>query len=242
MGTSLRVVHRRAQLWEDVAIELRRGILVGELPVGRHLAEADIATTLGVSRGPVRQALRQLEVESLVEVRPNGRTIVVGLSRARIAELYDARFCLERHALRLAVQYLTDADGRRVRALLGQMERSVSERNPSEFIRLDMQFHQQFFVVARNRILAQLWQTLIPQLSMLLETEIATVLDHDGLLDPRSRSVNDLHQAILEALAQRDAEAADQALALHLQRAHQLLVDELERRRMVDHSTTEDAS
>lgn len=237
MATRLGAIERRAQLWEDVAFELRRGILVGDLPVGRHLAEADIASAMGVSRGPVRQALRQLELESLVEVRPNGRTLVVGLSRARIAELYDARFCLERHALRLAVLHATEADTRRLHDLLDRMDRSAIERDPAEFIRLDMQFHRQFFVLARNRILAQLWQTLIPQLSMLLETEVATVLDHDGLLDPRSRSVNDLHRDILEAITEQDAGAADRALVLHLERAQALLVGELERRHVV-HSVT----
>src|SRR3712207_8798427 len=96
MAASLGIVRRPAQLWEWVADELRRAILTGSMPVGRHLAEPELAEILGVSRWPVRQALRQLSLESLVEVLPNGRSVVVGLSRERVAELYSARLCLER--------------------------------------------------------------------------------------------------------------------------------------------------
>ena len=226
-------VPRRSQLWESAADELRRAILSGKFSVGQHLAETDLAGSMGISRWPVRQALRQLELESLVEVLPNGRTIVAGLSRKHIDDLYDARLCLERHAIELAAPRMTAADSDQLHATLQRMNAESTLRDAARFIQLDFEFHEQFFVIGGNRILSQLWKTIAPQLSTLLEIEIATVIEHYGLVGPQTRAVNDLHGQIVAAMGSGNQMTAVVLLEEHLQRARQILIDELEQRGLI---------
>jgi GntR family transcriptional regulator, gluconate operon transcriptional repressor len=235
-------VHRRAHLWETAADKLRSAILRGEIPVGHHLAEADLAATLGISRWPVRQALRQLQLESLVEVLPNGRTIVAGLSRKHIKNLYDARLCLERCALDLGISCMTDGVLLHLRELLDEMNGEATLQDAARFISLDLEFHEQFFVISGNRILSQLWKTLSPQLTTLLEIEVATVIRRYGLVDTRIRAVNDLHHNIVDAMQNGSRESAIALLEEHLELAQQILIEDLEQRGLLDPSSTGEPS
>jgi len=232
VSVKLNVV-RRPQLWQEVASELRRTILLRQFAPGAHLAEAELSREMNVSRGPIRDALRQLELESLVEIKPNGRTLVVGLSHESIAHLYDARLCLERHALRRASERLTDDDVAALQALVDLMEDSSRQGRVAEFSQSDMAFHQQFFTIAGNRILAQLRTTLTAPLGALVELEIMTVLESSGITDPRAWAVNQAHQEMVDALRDRDADRAQAILTTHLEGAQNLLLEELEQRALI---------
>lgn len=232
VGAKLNVV-RRPQLWQEVASELRRAILLRQFAPGTHLAEAELSREMNVSRGPIRDALRQLELESLVEIKPNGRTLVSGLSHESIAHLYDARLCLERHALRRACEHVTDDDVASLQTLVDQMDDTSRQGKVAEFSQADMAFHQQFFTIAGNRILAQLRTTLTAPLGALVELEILTVLESSGITDPRASAINRAHQAMVDALAERDADRAQAVLTAHLEGAQQLLLEELEKRELI---------
>ena len=228
---------RRIPLWQRVASELRRAIIERQIGVGEHLAEPDLAERMGVSRGPIREALRQLELEGLVESRPSGRMVVVGLTRDGIADLFDARLCLELHAVARAAGRITADEVRRLQRLIDEMESCASQGRASRFIEFDMSFHEQFFVVARNRVLTQLRQTITPPLSVLIETELLTVLGPTAFLAPRVRAVNELHQAMLEAVARSDREGAQRALRDHLDGARDVLLSELVERNLLAEET-----
>jgi GntR family transcriptional regulator of gluconate operon len=218
---------RRPQLWQEVASELRRAILVRRLQPGTHLAESELSREMGVSRGPIRDALRQLELESLVEIRRNGRAQVTGLSHESIANLYDARLCLELYAMQRASERLTDSDVDQLQELVDEMENYTRQARVAEFSQIDTEFHQQFFAIAGNRVLAQLRQALTAPLSTLVELEILTVLERSGITDPRAWEVNQGHQTMVDALRRRDIPAAQQALTVHLEGAQNLLLGEL---------------
>ena len=224
---------RRPQLWQEVAAELRRAILLRRFEPGTHLAEAELSREMNVSRGPIRDALRQLELESLVEIRPNGRALVTGLSHESIAQLYDARLCLERHALQRASERLIDDDVRRLQRIVDDMDEYARQARVAEFSQADLAFHQEFFVIAGNRVLAQLRQALTAPLGTLVELEILTVLERSGITDPRAWAVNRVHQEMVDALAQRDVERARAALTAHLDGAQTLLLEELEKRGLI---------
>lgn len=231
MGSKLGPV-RRIQLSETVASELRRAILTGEFRAGEPMVETELAERLRVSRGPIREALRQLELESLVEVQPSGRTLVVGLSREGILGLYDARICLEKHALELAARQVTDTDVRRMEQIIDEMRTASSSGRHGVMADLDMTFHREFFAIAGNRVLAQLWEVLNPQIRSLLEIT--------DIINPRVASITEKHQRILDGLARRDGQAAQAALVSHLEEAQQILLGRMEQRHFIEPAATPD--
>ena len=97
IGSTLPPVERRV-LRQDILLGLRSGILSGEIPPGTRLLEIPLATELGVSRGPVREALRQLEQEGLVEFFPHRGAVVVGVGESEIETIYVIRALLEERA------------------------------------------------------------------------------------------------------------------------------------------------
>src|SRR5438270_9876747 len=94
----------RLELWEQVVEALRTAIVRGDLAAGTRLVEVELAEKLGVSTGTVRDALRQLEYEGLVENRPRGRKVAVGMSERDVHEIYELRTHLEVMAARLAAE------------------------------------------------------------------------------------------------------------------------------------------
>ena len=106
IGSTLPPVERRV-LRQDILLGLRSGILSGEIPPGTRLLEIPLATELGVSRGPVREALRQLEQEGLVEFYPHRGAIVVGVGETEIETIYMIRALLEERAFAKAARSST---------------------------------------------------------------------------------------------------------------------------------------
>lgn len=200
--------------------------MLGQLRPGEHLAEAELAAKMRVSRGPVREALRQLELESLVQARPNGRTLVSGLSRAGIEQLYDARLCLEGHALRLAARRIEADELDRLQATLDEMLAAWRDGRPVEVNERDVRFHRQLVAAGGNRPLLRLWQTLSPQIQALLAIT--------NVVNPRAESIAAKHQQLLDALRVHDGERAVERLASHLAEAMCVLLERMEQTKLLD--------
>src|SRR5262245_4986132 len=115
---------RRADLWELVAVRLRRAIVTGELAPAVHLNEPLLAQRFGVSRMPVREALVQLEHEGLVRSEPGRGSFVVGMSPKDVQELYDVRLMVEVQAGRLAAQRATVDDTGALEETMAAMRRA----------------------------------------------------------------------------------------------------------------------
>ena len=122
VGSTLPPVERRV-LRQDILLGLRSGILSGEIAPGTRLLEIPLATELGVSRGPVREALRQLEQEGLVEFYPHRGAIVVGVGETEIETIYAIRALLEERAFAKAAR---SDRRRRARALAGMVEKMIA--------------------------------------------------------------------------------------------------------------------
>src|SRR5258707_4522029 len=103
-------VARSASLADSIRAQLREAILRGDFTAGEHVREVEIAARYDVSRGPVREALLQLEQEGLVMLRRNRGAVVARLSRADLEEVYSLRLALERLAVVHAVRHGTEAD------------------------------------------------------------------------------------------------------------------------------------
>ncbi|MFP3463401.1 GntR family transcriptional regulator [Arthrobacter globiformis] len=193
-----RRVARAEALSEQVVAALRSDILTGDLPPGELLVEAALAETFGVSRGPVRDALRTLSGEGLIAA--SGRSYrVVGLDEQDLHDLFALRELLEvAAAQRCAV---SDADGFRksAEAALADMQRAADAGDADAFARADVAFHSAFFTSCGNRRLLAVWEQQVPTFGELFR--LTTALD-----EPLSRSV-EWHRPMLDVISGGDPEA-----------------------------------
>jgi DNA-binding GntR family transcriptional regulator len=143
---SMRRGIKRPSTVDLVADELRRRIIAGELAEGEQLLQAHLATDLGVSRIPVREALRQLEAEGLVTISSHRGGIVSELSLAEIEELFETRGCLETWLLSLALPKMTNADLQSAENIARQMLHGEVER----WGEMNWKFHEALYAPARR--------------------------------------------------------------------------------------------
>lgn len=185
-------IEPRPVLGQQVVDQLRRLIITRELPTGTHLVESQLSTNFAVSRGPVRDALRQLETEGLVESRKRG-SFVIGLDVDDLEELYGLRQLLEGEVVRLCMrtpgERLTEAH-----AALGQMEQAAQRGDPASFAQADLEFHTAFYAHAGNRRLASIWQQYRPTFADMLA--VTNTIDRD--LGP----IYEDHQNLLRAVSE----------------------------------------
>lgn len=171
---------RKSVFGEQVTDGLRDRIVRGLLPPGMRLVEESLAKQFGVSRGPIRDALRQLDTEGLVESRQPG-VYVVGIAESDIEELYSLRDAIETLALRLAMDRVPEAGWDRMRAFVDALEQSADERDAERFATLDIEFHSLIYTLSGHRRLADIWGQYAPILMTLLRTTVLEDLElHDS--------------------------------------------------------------
>jgi DNA-binding GntR family transcriptional regulator len=197
----------RRTLWQRVHEHLRDEIISGRLTPGAELHEVALAGSLGVSRGPIREALGRLATEGLVTIRPRRGAVVRALSSEEFIEAYQVREALEMMAVRLAVPKLTAEDVAAMERLIEEMASRGEAGDLQGFFEANTQFHQRFFQVADNRTLAELYRQLRGQ----IDRHRLRSLELRGDL---RRSIAE-HRAILRAARTGDVERA-----VHLTSGH----------------------
>lgn len=194
---------------EFVRSVLRRAILNGELGGGTRLVQAEIAATLDVSTTPVREALRDLATEGLVQFDPHRGAIVSELSVDDVHDIYDIRMVLEPLAMRQAVPLLSEALLARLRELHRTM---LDEPHSADWVDRNRVFHMAVYETAASPRLAAIIRNLQDASVMYIG---ASLKDKPSLRD----EANHDHADILAALESRDADAAVAALTEHLRTA-----------------------
>ncbi len=198
-----------AALSKSVTDVLRDMIVRGSFAPGDHLKEAALADVLGVSRGPVREALAQLEGESFVELRRNRGAFVVELTRQDIEEVYTLRVALERLAIERAATHAGPELFGNLDAVLGQMRLAGESVPANEAVDLDLAFHDVIFAAADHARLRRSWEFIRSQVAFFLHERNVQFPDFPevGLKE---------HQAIRDVLASGDARAAVDAIEQHV--------------------------
>ena len=192
----------------EVLAELRRVIASGQVPPGSAIPLDDVAAFFGVSLIPVREALKTLLGEGLLDHQPRLGYRVTALSQAELDELYVVRGALEAAALEAAVAQSTPADHERAAAIHVQLGQAVDDGDPVAFQRASREFHEALLAPCRMpRLLHMLdiaWNLTEPAQTMMRVTE-----------DERVQMRAD-HEAMLDAFVSRDGERMrDMALAHH---------------------------
>ncbi|MCO7274890.1 MULTISPECIES: GntR family transcriptional regulator [Cellulosimicrobium] len=194
-------------LSDHIAERLRHMIIAGEVPAGSHLAEPRLAESFDVSRGPVRDALRQLESEGLVVTRRR-KVFAAGLTADDIVELYAIREAIEVLALRLAHQRADAADWAAALAALDTMRAAADDDRYDDYARADLAFHSSFYALSGSRRLFDIWRQYEPTFAVLLQITNAEDID----LGPSFAS----HVAILETTRAGRVEEAVAEVQEHL--------------------------
>jgi GntR family transcriptional regulator of gluconate operon len=200
-------VHR-PPLGEQLLDQVRALIVRGELEPGTHLVEGWMAERFGVSRGPVRDALRQLELEGLVETRRRG-VFVRGLSEDDIVELYAVRGALEGRAIRDVIARRGSVDWTPLEDAVTRMRAAAGVPDPDAFASADLDFHSAFYSLGGNRRLAATWALHRSLFAAMLAVTNAT--DRD--LNPIAQDHADLAQTVRIG----EVESALAALDEHLE-------------------------
>jgi DNA-binding GntR family transcriptional regulator len=199
---------RHRSLPDAVLDQLRRTIVNGRLAAGTRLVETDLADQLHVSRATVRQVLRQLEVEGLVEVRPRRGTVVVHMSDEVGLEVRQVRGVMEGFASRTACGKLSPEQLQEMRRLAEQMGPAMRAGDVFHVAELDTAFHSIICRSQPNRRLFQLWSTLNAQSAALISSRLA--FHH---YDPQT--MIDLHLELCDVLEQGDPDEAEAATREH---------------------------
>ena len=139
---------------------LRDAILEGDLPPGHRLVEAEIAQQMGVSRAPVREAIRHLDQEGLVEIFPHRGAVIVGVSEEEFEALYEVRATIEAEAFIRACARITTEQCAVLRALVEEMGQHVEQGETPELIEKDLAFHRAILEVSGYTVLRRVWSSL----------------------------------------------------------------------------------
>lgn len=197
----------------DLFSNLRKDILQGRLKQGQKLTEQQICDEYNVSRTPVREAFRQLELEGLIETIPNRGAFVTGFSPQDIQDMYELRKSYEVLAVKWAIERMTKEEYEKLEEAFEFMEFYTQKKDVEKMLNINMSFHELIYKASHNRMLCHIlssYQLYIKQ-SKSSERNEVTALYLDEILTE--------HRAIFEAFRNRDANTGIAAVTKHLDNA-----------------------
>jgi len=214
---------RRKPLRHTVRARIEEAIVQGIFKGGEKLNEAELARSLGVSRGLVREALRELETSGVLVSVPYRGTFVKEWTPRSVWELYTLRANLEEFAVELVVEQATDADIEELAELVETMRQAARENDAAELVEIDLQFHKRLHEMTGHRLLIQHLQSLGGQTRIFI---IATKAYYSPFASLEEAAAS--HDPILHALRARDAGLAREAINEHIRQVGEIYVDQLE--------------
>ncbi len=205
---------RRRVLADEVADAIRDAIFAGRIDPGQRLVEEELASTLNVSRGPVREALVLLTQEGLVHMERHRGATVAQLDRDGVEEIYSLRMALERLAAECICRNAAKADFEHIASVLAQFDKLPRPVTRSMVAALDVAFHDAVFQSAHHDRLYQAWLSL--------RSQIFLYLVHKGALRPDfAQSWLQDHKELLDVLARRKPGAAVKLVEAHIEGSYQ---------------------
>ena len=187
---------------------LRKAILMGELEPGERLMETQLGEKLGVSRTPIREAIRKLELEGLVVMVPRKGAQVAQFTKKDIEDVLEVRAALEALAARLACKHMDDRAFLKLQLAIAEYEYAAKENNIEVMIEKDVEFHETIFQATNNDKLIQLFHNMREQIHRYRIAYLKNAEDSTMVLRE--------HLALLEALKNKDSETAADLATNHI--------------------------
>ena len=206
----------RRVLADVVTDDLRDAIIAHELEPGRRLAEDDLANQMGVSRGPVREALARLEREGLVVIERHKGARIASWGRADVEEIFSLRLVLEQLAIEWACKNATAADVSALESVVKEFRKlSDKQRTIKAVSKLDLEFHTAIFDAAHHDRLSRAWEILRSQIhSFLIYTWTRDELINKTIMDSWDKD----HHVFVEIIKKRDIEKGLKEIKAHVER------------------------
>lgn len=196
-------------LLKDVVYKRIKDMIInGSLPMGGKLSESALATRLAASKAPVRDALRRLQSEGLVQIKPKSGTFVFSLNDVEFKDLLEFRFYVEAKAMSLSLKKNPKQLVQEISAILDNMDYCISNGSTVEYIRLDNLFHEALFNWCQNPYLTQAY--------ILISSRMATIRHYMGSNDEHMNRSYQQHVTIVKALRENDYDTALEALQGHI--------------------------
>lgn len=195
---------------------LRTAIVSGKLKPGERIVEDRICTELGVSRSPLREALRKLEGEGLISILPRRGAVVTELTPRDQLDLFAVREALEGLASNLAAAHITADELAELEDVCQAMEKCIGARDMAVVVALNTQFHELVAKASRNRWIREFLLSIRAQTRRLYRSSIEKP---DRAVDSVSE-----HRLVIEALRQGDGERAEALARQHVQRARDVAI------------------
>jgi GntR family transcriptional regulator, gluconate operon transcriptional repressor len=204
---------------------LRERIVAGDFRLGERLVESRIAQQLQISRGPVRDALKQLRAEGLVREEPRRGFFIVDLTAEDLREIYELRAAIEGRAARLVILRRDLEAIDELREILRRLRRATDENDRTSFTRLDLAFHEKLCLLSGNSKLHRVFVGYAAVLGMLFKLEVDKIYTSQDSLE----SLWEDHRALFEAIESLEVKLAEEACDEHLSRARERLIQEFGR-------------
>ncbi len=210
---------RTGSLEEHVFDILEEEIISGTLSKGQIVTENELSGRLGVSRTPIRGALRRLCEEGLVDIAPNRRVTIVGISTEDLIDAYKIRMRLEGLSSALATERMTDEEKKKLSDFVELSEYYISKKDTENLKMLDTQFHSMIYRASGNRMLCRILSELHRNITRYRKMSLTV----PGRLESSVKE----HREILEAILRGDSAEADRLTSCHIEHALQNLTNTL---------------
>lgn len=198
---------------------LRQAILTGELKPGERLMEIHLANKLGVSRTPIREAIRKLELEGLVTMIPRRGAEVAQITEKSMNDVLEVRRALDALCVELACERITGEDLARLKQACEAFEEAVRTREIKKVARADVELHDIIVQATGNQRLVQLINNLSEQMYRYRFEYIKDISQHQRLVDE--------HRMIYDSIVKKDKEAASQAAHVHIDNQKKAIIAQI---------------
>lgn len=198
---------------------LRRAILKGELKPGERLMEIALADKLGVSRTPIREAIRKLELEGLVVMAPRKGAKVASITERDLSDVLEVRKGMEVLAISLACKRITGEELEKLETIEQSFQKLIESGNLTELAEMDVKFHDTIYQATNNQRLVQLLNNLREQMYRYRMEYLKDIAVR--------RTLAEEHKTICQALRERDEQQAEQYVSIHIDNQQKAIIRSL---------------
>ena len=213
-------------LRELVCEHIREAIFNGVFAPGERLMEIQMADEMGVSRTPVREAIRKLEMEGFVVMIPRRGTYVSNMSIKDINDVYEIRISLDTLAAGLAAERISDEELEELQRLLVKVGHAIEENDMAKVVEADIEFHDVLYRASRNERLRNIINNLREQITVIRGVSMR----YPG----RLKDTQEEHRRLVESIAARNVEKSQEAARIHLENAERTLMIAMSERKGSD--------
>ena len=216
----MNIINNYLPLRDVVFYTLRQAILKGELKPGERLMEMQLANQLGVSRTPIREAIRKLELEGLVLMIPRRGAVVAKITEKDLRDVLEVRTSLEKLAIELACDRMSDETIPELNRALDAFKEALKKEDLTAQAERDEQFHDVIFKSTDNQRLIQMLNNLREQMYRYRLEYLKDASSHDRLARE--------HEAIIDALKARDKKKGADIIVSHIYNQEQAVIRKIQ--------------